>query len=375
MQIIADKQIANVHQTFSPFAQVLLYDGYALDAEKMQCADALLVRSVSRVDENLLAGSPIKLVASATSGREHIDIDYLQRQHIGFVDAAGANARAVAEYVLSSLFVLAEQAEFNLQDKVVAVVGCGRIGSLVVSMLDAVGVVTLMYDPPLQALASDDLTADKYCDLQVLDQADIISLHVTLTSSGRYPTQGLVDAEFLEHLKDDVILLNTSRGDVIDEPALKQHMLAYPNMRLVLDVWSGEPNIDLSLLATTTIGTPHIAGYSAEGKHLANTMVFQSIGDFFGLSISLPAFSLSELEPLVLPITDAMDNHDTLKMAVLASYDVRVDDLSVMDAQQFTMLRRDYPLRREFSAMTIQCPQHREQLTLSLQRLGFKVCH
>lgn len=377
MRIVADKQIENVSQAFSKHAQVLLYDGHEIDAEKIHRAHALLVRSVSRVDKNLLHGSQIKFVASATSGQDHIDINYLKRQHIGFSDAAGANARAVAEYVLSSLFVLADQAEFSLQEKLVAIIGCGQVGSLIVSMLEAIGVETLMYDPPLQTLASSDEIANRYCNREAVYQADIISLHVPLTLNDNkqaYPTKGLIGADFLSKLKDDVILLNTSRGDVVDESALKQHLLIRPAMQTVLDVWSEEPNIDLALLAAITIGTPHIAGYSAEAKQLASHMVCQSTYDFFQCDISLPSPRLPELDAPVLIITDSIADEDAIRMAVLTSYDVRYDRLSIIDNRQFSMLRHDYPLRREFSAITVKCLTYREQLIRCLQQLGFKVC-
>jgi len=242
MKIIADQQILHVAQAFSELAEVTLCDGREITAESIHEADVLLVRSVTPVNANLLQGSQVKFVASATSGQNHIDSDYLQRNNIGFAHAKGSNARSVAEYVLSSLSVLADQYDFKLKDKTVGIIGCGEVGSRVVAMLETMGIQCIMNDPPLKdSLENSANTGEQYRDLQEVLSADIVTLHVPLTEDGPYPTQKLVDADFLDILNDDVILLNTSRGGVIDEAALKIHIACHSNMRhrnlkIVLDV-------------------------------------------------------------------------------------------------------------------------------------------
>lgn len=387
MQIVADKQIPYVTELFSRFASIDLYDGREINADKIHYASILLIRSVTRVNADLLVGSQVKFVASFTSGHDHIDIDYLKENNIGYADTKGSNARSVAEYVISSLFVLAEQFNFNLQDKSVGIIGCGEVGSLVADMLDTVGVHIMMSDPFLRdaffsVFQGGVNIGQQYRDIKELFSADILTLHVPLIKEGLYPTQQLVDADFLERVKDDVILLNTSRGDVIDEDALKKH-LRDKRIKLVLDVWQGEPNIDLSLLTGVIIGTPHIAGYSAEGKVSAIEIIFKSICKFLSIYTFLSAERLLELNNQELLIEVDMADEDAIKKAVLASYDVRRDQISLqclseqVGEQQrgayFDQLRSNYAIRTEFSAMTVHCPQNRELLIKKLQKMGFIV--
>ena len=384
MKIIADQQIPHVAQAFSEFAKVMLCDGRDITAEKIHDADVLLVRSVTAVNANLLEGSQIKFVASATSGLNHIDLDFLQGNDIGFAHARGSNARSVAEYVLSSLFVLADQNDFKFKDKTVGVIGCGEAGSRVVELLEAIGVKTIVNDPPLKdASGNDPGSSKKYRDLQELLSADIITLHVPLTSNGPYPTQNLLDAKFLSQLNDDVILINTARGGVINEAELKNHLACHKDMKVVLDVWEDEPDIDIDLLTQSDISTPHIAGYSADGKIHATEMIFESICEFFKLDYKWdPAFDLPAANSLELPLGSELDDQDAIQMAILASYDVRGDSASLRQlpdisieqrGQYFDELRKNYPVRREFPATVFHCPASRKTLADKLLKLGFNV--
>ncbi len=379
MKIIADQQIPHVAQAFSAFAEVMLCNGREITAEKIQHADVLLLRSVTVVDANLLEDTQVKFVASATSGLNHIDLDYLQENNIGLAHARGSNARSVAEYVLSSLFVLADQDDFKFKDKTVGVIGCGEVGSRVVELLEALGVKVIMNDPPLQDKSGDA----QYRDIHEIFSADIITLHVPLTSDGSYPTQNLVDAKFLSQLNDDIILLNAARGGVINEAALKNHLASHKNMKVVLDVWEDEPNIDLELLTEIDIGTPHIAGYSTDGKIHATEMIFGSVCEFFKLDYKWdPVFELPAENCLELPLGSELDNQDAIQMAILASYDVRGDSASLrqlpgisieLRSQYFDELRKNYPVRREFPATVVHLPEDRKTLAGKLRQLGFNV--
>jgi erythronate-4-phosphate dehydrogenase len=379
MKIIADQQIPHVAQAFSAFAEVTLCNGREITAEKIQQADVLLLRSVTVVDANLLEGSQVKFVASATSGVNHIDLDYLQQNNIGFTHARGSNARSVAEYVLSSLFVLADQNDFKFKGKTAGVIGCGEVGSRVVELFEAMGVKTIMNDPPLKDESGDE----QYRDIKEVFSADIITLHVPLTSDGPYPTQDLLDMEFLNQLNDDVILINTARGGVINETALKNHLACHKDMKVVLDVWEDEPDIDIDLLTQSDIGTPHIAGYSADGKIHATEMIFESICEFFKLDYKWdPVFELPAANSLELPLGSELDDQDVIQMAILASYDVRGDSASLRQlsgisveqrGQYFDELRKNYPVRREFPATVFHLPEARETLAGKLEQLGFKV--
>ena len=388
MKIVADQQIPHL-QAFSKFAEVTVCNGREITAENVHDADVLLVRSVTLVNASLLDGSQVKFVATATSGQDHVDLDYLQRNNIGFAHAKGSNARSVAEYTLSSLFVLADQHGFNLKDKTVGVIGCGEVGSRVVGMLETIGVRCLMNDPPLKdaqgkdASGNDPSAGEKYCDLKALFSADIITLHVPLSDDGPYPSKKLVDANFLMKLNDDVILINTARGGVIDETALKNHLASHEDMKVVLDAWEDEPEIDLELLTQVDISTPHIAGYSTDGKILATQMIFESMCSFFKLDAEWPAMSVSSsTNSLEIPEGAELGDEDAIQMAILASYDVRSDSIALrclpeVDVEQrshyFDELRKNYPVRREFPATVVHLPESKKTLAEKLKCLGFNL--
>ena len=389
MKIVADQQIPKVTQAFSEFAEVTLCNGREITSEKIHDADVLLVRSITAVNADLLEGCQVKFVASATSGLDHIDLDYLERNNIGFSHARGSNARSVAEYVLSSLFVIADQHDIKFKDKTVGVIGCGEVGSRVVGLLEIMGVKTIMNDPPLKdasgkgTLKKAKTGDEQYRDIKDILSADIITLHVPFTSDGPYPTQNLVDEKILSQLNEDVILLNTARGGVINEAALKDHLAKNKNMKVVQDVWENEPDIDLELLTQIDIGTPHIAGYSADGKIRATEMIFASICEFFKLDYRWnTVFELPAANSLELPLGSELDDQDAIQMAILASYDVRSDSASLRQlpelsieqrAQYFDDLRKNYPVRREFPATVFRLPESRKKLAGKLEKLGFNV--
>ena len=379
MKIVADQQISHVAQAFSRFAEVTLCNGREITAEKVHDVDALLVRSVTEVNAVLLEGSRVKFVATATSGINHIDEDYLSSKNIGFAHAKGSNAISVAEYVLSSLFVLADQHDFRLKDKTVGVIGCGEVGSRVIDLLETLGVKTMMNDPPLKDKSGDE----RYCEIHELLSADIITLHVPLTNDGPYPTKNLLDAKFLSQLNNDVILLNTARGGIINEAALKDHLSDHKEMKIVLDVWEDEPDLDLDLLTQVDIGTPHISGYSTDGKYRATEMIFASACEYFELDYKWhPAVKLPIANRFELPLGSELDEQDAIQMAILSSYDVRSDSaslrqLSEIDIKQrdqyFDDLRKKYPVRREFSATVVRLPETKKILAGKLKQLGFNV--
>ncbi len=387
MKIVADQQIPHL-QAFTKFADVTAYNGSGITAEKVHDADVLLVRSVTSVNADLLAGSQVKFVATMTSGKDHIDESYLQNKNIGFTHARGSNARSVAEYILSSLIVLANQHGFKLREKTVGVIGCGEVGTCVIRMLETIGVRCLMNDPPLKdaygkkTSGNDPSIVTKYCDLKTLFSADIITLHIPLTENGSYPTRKLVDADFLAQLNGDVILVNTSRGGVIDETALKNHLACHGEMKVVLDVWENEPDIDLELLTQVDISTPHIAGYSADGKIRATQMVFESMCIFFNLNAKWEATSNLPANSLEISESAELNDEDVVQMAILANYDVRSDSISLRRLSEvnierrgcyFDELRKNYPTRREFPEMVIRLPGNMKTSAEKLRRLEFNV--
>lgn len=378
MKIVADPQIPQVDRAFAGIADLQFCNGRELTPASLADADALLVRSVTRVDRKLLQGSSIRYVATATSGIDHVDTGYLQETGIGFDSAHGSNARSVAEYVLSALFVLAEQQQFNLFSKTVGIIGAGKVGSVLSCMLSALGISCLLNDPPLQEISGDS----KYRSLEEALSADIISLHVPLTKSGRYSTLNLINTNTLSQMKADAVLVNTSRGTVVDEAALMQSNHAR-GKRAILDVWENEPDINTLTLSGIAIGTPHIAGYSLDARMRATSMVHEGLCRFFGVENDWSCSGdWQDLNRLSLTFSDSLTDEDIITMAVLSHYDVRSDAASLrrlleVDEDKrgyfFDQLRKNYPVRREFAATSIQLPQGRQAVAGQLRAAGFSV--
>lgn len=379
MKIVADRQIIHVQQALSNVGDVVIADGRDINPEMLRDADILLVRSVTRIDQNLLENSSVKFIATATSGIDHVDIEYLQQEKIGFAYAPGCNARSVAEFVLSCLFVLAEQNQFKLTEKTVGIIGCGEVGSRIKGFLDILGMSSIVNDPPLKDKTGDNL----YKDINDIFTADIITLHVPLQDEGPYPTRNLVDEKFFNQVKNDCILINTSRGDVIEQNAFKKYLELNPDNQIVMDVWSDEPLIDINLLSSIALGTPHIAGYSIDSKLRATEMIAQATCDFFGkqLDWKKPESNLFN-QVHEIHISENLDLDECVKLAVLSHYDPRSDaaslrrlpEISIQErANYFDSLRKNYPVRREFPATLIHLDRSTNGIYSTFQQLGFRV--
>jgi erythronate-4-phosphate dehydrogenase len=377
MKIIADENISCVKQAFSTLGEVFLRPGRQLCADDVRDADILLVRSVTRVGRELLEGSRVSFVGSATIGFDHVDLDYLQQRGTGFATAPGSNATSAAEYVVSAVLALAEREGFDPAGKKAGIIGCGNVGSRVRQKLGALGMHCLVNDPPLQAQGGDD----EFVDLDTVLQADIITLHVPLTRTGDYPTFHMVDEEFIGKLRPGAILINTARGSVIDNRALARALVRRTDLSVVLDVWEGEPAIDTALLEKVALGTPHIAGYSLDGKLRGTEMIYAAVCTHYGLPLrwsagsELPSGQRLELDR-------PKDLIQAVSRAVFYSYDVRNDDAqlrrlaSIAPEQQpdgFDALRKDYPVRREFHSTTVIPGGMNEGLNYMLRNVGFSI--
>lgn len=378
MKIIADENIPCVEKAFSALGDVSLLQGRGMTPGQVRDADILLVRSVTRVDQDLLDGSNVRFVGSATIGFDHVDRKYLESRGIGFSTAPGSNAVSAAEYVVSVLMALQEEDGCDLQGKTVGIIGCGNVGSRVRQKLLALGAECLVNDPPLKAQGGH---AD-FVDLDTVLASDIITVHVPLEKDGEYPTFHLVDESFLSRLKPGAVLINTSRGSVVDNVSLNRHLASGKDLTVVLDVWEGEPDINASLLERVTLGTPHIAGYSLDGKVRGTEMIYRAACEYFGHPVKWNAEEdLPNSEPVDL---DGKKNDAFVKTskAVFCSYDVRHDDerlrrmLSLAPEERpayFDRLRKEYPVRREFSKTDVVRGVTNSQLELMLRGLGFAV--
>lgn len=367
MNIYADENMPLVREFFADLGEVTTFDGRNVQAEALREADVLLVRSVTPVNASLLSqNNRLRFVGTATIGTEHVDRDYLASRQISFSSAPGCNAQSVLEYVLSSLWFLAERYQWSLQHKVLGIVGVGSIGQRLATAARALGIPLLLCDP-LRAAQEPDFPHTDFTTL--CQQADIISFHTPLEKAGAYSSYHLLDAEYLAQLKPDCAIINASRGAVIDNQAL---LTAQQQQRrpLVLDVWEQEPDILLPLLPYCDLATAHIAGHSVEGKARGTEMLYQRCCE---LLQQQPRMSLAALLPVPamekLQLSANFGLPDVQNLARML-YDVRRDDALFryhITGRGFDWLRKSYPARREYSALQLSGPA----LPAWLDSLGF----
>ena len=380
MKIVADKAIPCARQFFSTLGDLVLLDAGDITPATMWDADCLVVRSVTRVDRGLLDGARVSCVASASSGTDHVDLDYLDDRGIPLFDAKGCNANSVAEYVLSCLFVLSEQYGVELEGKTAGIIGCGQVGKRLRHLLRVIGIETRVYDP----LIRDERDSYPFRDLDQVLASDIITLHVPYTTTGEYPTAQMVGQEFLDRLKRDVVFINSARGGVVNERALIDFARENRASRLALDVWRGEPEINDELFRLATLATPHIAGYSARAKLDATRLVSEKLRKWFDMPAptdTLISFSAGNAQ---ITLSGFDREFEAIRTAVLAAYDVRGDcaalrEIGSIDPEQrgefFTSLRADYPFRREFAELRVNLPEQSGRVTLQTLGVGFQHKH
>ena len=330
MKIVVDDKIPYIREKLELLAdEVVSLRGADITAADVRDADALVVRTRTRCDEPLLSGSKVQLVATATIGFDHIDTAYMQRAGIRWTNCPGCNAASVAQYVECSLLLLERQRGFILRDATIGIVGCGHVGSKVKAVAERLGMRILVCDPPLSPAGA--------VTLDVIErEADVVTFHVPLTREGRYATWHMADEAFFQRLSRVPYIINTSRGEVVDNKALLQALEEGRVRDAVLDVWEGEPQLNLDLLQRVFIGTPHIAGYSADGKVNADNMVISVLCQHFGLAhpgeVKAPAL------PEGFPYTgDPLELYNPLKDS----------EKLKKDPSKFEFLRNNYPLRRE----------------------------
>lgn len=377
MKIVADKAIPYARRFFSTLGEVDLLHSRDITSVSIRDADCLVIRSVTRVDEHLLSGSRVKCVASNSSGTDHVDTGYLNTRAIPLFNAKGCNANSVAEYVLSCLFVLSEQFGVGLEGKTAGIIGCGHVGSRLRSLLHISGMETQVYDPFIR----DENGCFVFRDLDSVLSSDIITMHVPLTTVGEYPTARMVDRQFLGRLKNDVIFINTSRGGVVNERDLIDFAREYGACRLVLDVWSNEPDINEELFALASLATPHIAGYSAQARLNATRWVYEQVCACFDVDATADTVLLAD-EDAELNLSGFDRVPDAVRTAVLASYDVRSDCAALKGLTEtephkrgalFDSLRTDYPSRREFPALRVVLSDNQGMIGEKLAALGFSI--
>lgn len=346
LRLVVDAGITAGERALAPLGEIITRPGRSLCPADVAAADALFVRAVSRVDAELLTGSRVRFVGTATSGCDHVDTAWLARRGIAFAHAPGCNAAAVADWVVAVLARLAGQGVGQLGAGRVGIVGVGQVGGRVAARLEALGYELYRCDPP-RAEAEGEAG---FVDLEQALACDVVTLHVPLTGAGTYPTRGLIGAEELAAIAPGAVLLNAARGGVIDEDALASRLDDGPDLVAVLDTWANEPVIDADLLARVALGTPHVAGYSLEGRLRGTAMVAAAAARHFGVELDWDW--RAELPPA--PAVPAAAHPGA---AILSAYDPRRDDAALRGLLRlpqsgrpgaFDALRRDYPVRREF---------------------------
>ena len=379
MKIIADANIPFAAECFSSIGEVKIVGGREITPGIVSDADVLLVRSITPVDSDLLADSKVRFVATATIGFDHIDVDFLRRNNIGFASAPGSNSNSAAEYVIAGLLEIGRKYDIDLEDKSIGIIGVGNVGSRVAKKCAALGMQIYLNDPPLQRQTGEG----KYLPLKELLDCDFITFHTPLTFESIDKTYHLADENFFKSLKEGCVFVNASRGGVVDSEALKTVIRSGRFSYVVLDVWENEPNIDTEFLEMVDIGTPHIAGYSLDGKISGMIMIYKAACEHFGLS---PMFGIEDFlpEPAVrqLRIKPSTGNEQgALLDAVRKIYDIREDDtklrlISEKPAKErggfFDGLRKNYPVRREFQNTQIVLESSCKSIADKLAGIGFK---
>lgn len=278
MRITADRHIPFLEGVFEPFGEVVYKEGTEIGREDARSSDALIIRTRTRCDASLLEGSRVRMIATATIGMDHIDLPYCRSKGIEVANAAGCNANAVMQYVFSAIRALQQKKGLDLRGKTIGIIGVGEVGGRVANFALSHGFKVLLCDPPKEALK---LPERRYCSQDyLLEHSDIVTLHTWLDPT----TRGMAGEDFFSKMKDGAIFINASRGDVVVDEALIKASERLGG--IVIDTWNGEPNINRELLERVDIATPHIAGYSLQGKINGTKMAVQAVARHFGIKIA-----------------------------------------------------------------------------------------
>lgn len=379
MKIIADNKIPFLAGALEPYAEVIYLPGSETTPQIVSDADAIITRTRTICNENLLKGSNVKMIATATIGFDHIDTNWCNANGIEWTNAPGCNSWSVQQYIASLLVNLSQSYKFDCKDKTLGVIGVGNVGSKVAHIAELLGFKVLLNDPP--RAAKEGQRGFTSLDT-ILEKSDIITCHVPLQKDGPYATYHMFDKERIAKLRKDQFLINSSRGPVVDNAALKDALKAKSIAGASLDVWENEPNIDTELMNLLYTATPHIAGYSLDGKANGTTMSVQAIARKFNLpckdwhvtDIPLPAQDVC----FTIDVT-GKTAAEIIQEAILYTYDIKNDDKRLRaSVSTFEKQRSDYPVRREFPAFTVTLdgaltPELIEECVETLEEIGFNV--
>lgn len=369
MRIVVDRNIRGAEETFGAHGEIVFLDGREITRHDLQDTEILVVRTATRVNRELLEGTTVAFVGTTSIGTDHLDIPWLDEAGIAWANAPGCNADSAAQYTLAMIWLSLQRSGRELQGMTAGIVGRGNVGSRTQRLLETMGVKTLANDPPLA-----DAGVEGLADLDEVLDSDIVCLHVPLTRSGPYPTFRMMDREQIGRIREGALLVNSARGNVIDGPAL---LKAVESGRIdaALDVWPGEPDLDPELLRKTVVATPHVAGYSDDGKRNGTRMVYEEFCSWAGLEprphAADPAGGLeTTIEPGADSITRALE-----ASCFVPVHDHELKSLAGLPAPQiaagFDRLRKEYPFRRDFHGWHLNCSD--TPAAEKLAALGFRV--
>ncbi len=373
MKIIIDDKIPYIKGALEPVAEVVYLPGDKTTAEIVKDADAIITRTRTICNEKLLKGSSVKFIATATIGFDHIDTEYCKKSGIEWTNAPGCNAESVNQYIASALFSWSMRKRTELAGKTIGIVGVGQVGSRVAKLCETLGMNVLLNDPPRERAEGPA----SFVSLETIqNEADIITFHVPLYHSGIDKTYHLVNEKFLQNLKKKPLIINSCRGEVVSTNDVYNAFKAGNISGLILDCWENEPELNLELLNIVEYGTPHIAGYSKDGKANGTKMSVQAVSRFFHLG--LDNFKPVIVEPPQNPVIEIDGNgrreYSILAEAVLSTYDIETDDEALRETPcLFEKLRGDYPVRREFDSYSIKAKNIEEHTLDKLKKMGFKI--
>lgn len=373
INIIADDKIPFLQGVLEPYADIQYLPGNLITRESVMAADALLIRTRTRCDAALLESTAVKFIATATIGYDHIDTDYCKSKEITWINVPGCNSASVQQYVTSALVTIAFNNDFKLSEKTLGIIGVGNVGSKVQQASIILGLKVKLNDPPRARNKGNSgfVSLD-----EILETSDIITIHVPLNKTGPDKTLHLFDVELLRKMKADSWLINTSRGEVVETEALKSAISSGKLSGAVLDVWENEPEIDLELLSQAYISTPHIAGYSIDGKAKGTSQVVQALSSFFGLPLQdfYPPVLPEPAVPEIVIEGAGKSSFQIMHEAVLHTYPIMKDHILLQRSPTtFEQQRGQYPVRREFPSYTVKLQNGKPKAIDMLHKLGFTV--
>ncbi|MEE2982202.1 MAG: 4-phosphoerythronate dehydrogenase [Pseudomonadota bacterium] len=374
MEILADREITAAAEVFEAFGPVRLFDGRRLRQSDIGDAEILLVRSVTRIDHSLLAGTPVRFVGTATAGVDHVDAEFLTRRSIEFAHAEGCNARAVAEHVATCLYTFAALRRVPPRELAVGIIGYGNVGRCLATLLDRLGIDFAISDPPLAEVSS----AIHSVSLKEIMDRDVVSLHVPLTNTGKHRTVDLIDANAINRLRHEALLINVARGGVVNEGALCRRLETGAPLYAAVDCWSNEPAIDAALLRSSWVATPHIAGHSVEARLKATRMLHTGLNVFCGANEVFPSGLEGPANGRKTPLSAVGGIAELLsKVHPLAGQSERLRRMLALPAARrgahFDDIRARFGLRREFSSFIVASEGLAPDTVVELGALGFDV--